>query len=272
MTDQPHPDQPLRPEGRPAGVGPSPYGAAHYGAPHGTSPYGGAQDSAAQHGAAPYGASQHGAPVPAQQPGSGLAIAALVLGIAALVLAFFPFVGLLSVLLGAAAIVCGILAMRRRQSKGMSIAGIVTGALGLVGSILVTLAAAALMAALEESTSAFSSIGASSSAAASPPGVLGGTSDPSATHDVELIGSVDGGSATMSYSVGGSSSSEDITADTLSVTGRATTGEPLVVTVMKDFTVEGETTVSCEIVVDGTSVAQETGNTSATCSAGYGDY
>ncbi|NYE94579.1 hypothetical protein FHU41_000800 [Psychromicrobium silvestre] len=78
---------------------------------------------------------------PPQSPGqsNGLAIAALVLGIVAVPLAFIPFFGLVSVLLGIAAIVCGGIALARKgSSKPMPIIGGALGLLGMVISIVVT--------------------------------------------------------------------------------------------------------------------------------------
>ncbi|MDN5668461.1 MAG: hypothetical protein L0G87_08710 [Renibacterium salmoninarum] len=50
------------------------------------------------------------------KPGSGLAITALVLGVVALLLAALPFVSLIALLLGTAAVVLGIVALVRRTA------------------------------------------------------------------------------------------------------------------------------------------------------------
>jgi hypothetical protein len=72
---------------------------------------------------------------PAAAPTStkNLALAALIVGIVALVLGWVPIVGLL---LGALAIVFGIIALRRRQRKGLAITGIVLGGWGLITSVI----------------------------------------------------------------------------------------------------------------------------------------
>jgi len=75
---------------------------------------------------------------PAARTGSGMAIAALVLGLLSLP-ATFTVIG--GILLGLLAIIFGVIAVRRFNrgqggGKGMAIAGIVTGALGLVLSII----------------------------------------------------------------------------------------------------------------------------------------
>lgn len=199
-----------------------------------------------------------GAPGPAS---NGLVIAALVCGVIALLLSFMPFIGLVSVLIGAAAIITGVLGLRRGQSKGMSIAGIVTGALGLLISIAVTaLTVAAVSAAVQEGGSALSSIGASRSSEANAP------------HEVELRATVDQGDATVNYWIGGSSSDQDITAEQISVTDSVTGSETLSISVTEDLTDTGSQNVTCEILVDGRSVAKETGTSSAHCNAGYADY
>jgi hypothetical protein len=70
-----------------------------------------------------------------QAPMNGLAIAALVTGIVAFLTGWAPFFGLLA---GAAAVVLGILALRKAGGKGLSIAGIITGAIGALWSLIVT--------------------------------------------------------------------------------------------------------------------------------------
>lgn len=73
-------------------------------------------------------------------PSKGLGIAAMVVGIVALVLAFIPVIGFISFVLGPIAVILGIIGLVKKNGKGQSIAGIVTGALGffvvLVGTLL----------------------------------------------------------------------------------------------------------------------------------------
>ncbi len=73
----------------------------------------------------------HAAPVHAG-PTNGLAIASLVLGILAVLSGWF-FMGLF---FGIAAVVLGIIAMKKPGGKGMSIAGIITGGLGALSSLI----------------------------------------------------------------------------------------------------------------------------------------
>ncbi len=70
----------------------------------------------------------------AVQPTNGLAVAAMVVGIIAFVLAWVPFVGFVG---GIAAIVLGIIALKKTNGKGMSIAGIVTGAISILCGLVI---------------------------------------------------------------------------------------------------------------------------------------
>lgn len=120
---------------QPSAGGPTPgYGQpqaqpAGYGSP--TSGY-----DAGPHGGPPYG--QHGGfGTPPTQMRNGFGIAALVLGILALLTAITVFGG---ILFGLLAIVFGFLgrgrvSRREANNGGMAITGIVLGALGLIGSI-----------------------------------------------------------------------------------------------------------------------------------------
>jgi hypothetical protein len=73
---------------------------------------------------------------PGSAPGSnGAAIASLILGIFAFLFGWF-FLGLL---LGAGAIVFGIIGLKKPGGKGMSIAGIITGAIGALSALLFSL-------------------------------------------------------------------------------------------------------------------------------------
>ncbi|MFI7468918.1 DUF4190 domain-containing protein [Nonomuraea sp. NPDC049646] len=93
----------------------SPYGGPPgYGPPPGAPPYG-------QYG--PYGAQ------PPAPPGSGLATASLVLGVASPFLVFVCFTGVLTAILS---IVFGCVALAKRVGRGRAIAGIVISALSLV--------------------------------------------------------------------------------------------------------------------------------------------
>jgi hypothetical protein len=79
------------------------------------------------------------------QPSNGIAVAALVIGIISLLIAWIPFVGLLGGLGGALAIIFGFIGRGKVKkqgapSKGAATAGIVLGAVSLVLSIIATAA------------------------------------------------------------------------------------------------------------------------------------
>ena len=106
-------------------------------------------------GAPPWGASPPSGPPPPgwqapprrwdareQRGTDGVAIAALVTGIVGILASLVPFIGaLFSLPLGLAAIVCGIVALRRGVQRGLGIAGLVMG----VVAFLITIAWWALL-------------------------------------------------------------------------------------------------------------------------------
>jgi len=69
------------------------------------------------------------------KPTQGLAVAALIAGSASFLIGWVPFLGVLA---GAAAVVLGVLALRRRQSKGFAVTGLVLGAVAVLTSIVTT--------------------------------------------------------------------------------------------------------------------------------------
>lgn len=74
---------------------------------------------------------------PAVSTTNGIAIASLVVGIVAFVFGWVPFLGFA---VGATAIVLGIIALKKQAAnKGLPIAGIITGALGALWSIVLTI-------------------------------------------------------------------------------------------------------------------------------------
>ncbi|MFI8631301.1 DUF2510 domain-containing protein [Microbacterium sp. NPDC077663] len=84
----------------------------------------------------PYG----GAIVPG--PPQGLAVAALVLGIAAFLSAWIPFLGLIIALVGA---IIGVLALVRRQRKALAVTGTVLSGLGLAWALIVTISLSSII-------------------------------------------------------------------------------------------------------------------------------
>ena len=87
-----------------------------------------------------YGYGSGGQPPGGQPRSNGLAIAALVCGIIALLLCWIPVVNFLSIVLGIVALITGGLGLRnaaQRGGKGLAIGGLVTGGLALLASIVV---------------------------------------------------------------------------------------------------------------------------------------
>lgn len=69
------------------------------------------------------------------QPGKGLAVAALVLGIISVVFFWIPFVDILTLVLGIVAVILAIIAGKQGKN-GMAVAGLVLGIIGVVFSAI----------------------------------------------------------------------------------------------------------------------------------------
>lgn len=107
-----------------------------------------------------------GAPRPPYSPAptasKGLAITALILGIVGvvggLIFGWLPFVGgVITILVGAAAIVLGFIALKKRQSKGMSLTGLIMGGvavlIGIASIVLWSIAISQAGSAIDEYSS-----------------------------------------------------------------------------------------------------------------------
>jgi hypothetical protein len=93
-----------------------------------------------------------GHPGPPPKTGNGFGVAALVLGIIAVVIAFIPLLGVGSFILGALAVVLGIVGLRKKgQPRGTSIAGLILGGLSLVIAGIVTAMTMAFVGAVDQS-------------------------------------------------------------------------------------------------------------------------
>lgn len=86
-------------------------------------------------------------PYPPQQPGqgSGLAVAALVVGVLALLTCWIPVVNVIAIIGGIVGLVLAILALNavkkgRQQGKGLAVAGLVLSVLAVLGGIVVNVA------------------------------------------------------------------------------------------------------------------------------------
>lgn len=132
-----------------AGYGASAYpAAAPYGTPTdpaaGSAPaYGSSAPGTPAYGAPAYGTPGYGAgyPAPAPKKTNGKAVAALILGILALLGSWIPFANIVSILMGIAALILGILGVKAARSgvggRGLGIGGVVTGGVAIVVSALV---------------------------------------------------------------------------------------------------------------------------------------
>ena len=81
---------------------------------------------------------------PAAAPSNGLAVAALVLGILALLFFWIPFLGWIPVILG---LVFGLVALQRPESRGMALAGVICSAIALAIKVLFWIALAGIIGA-----------------------------------------------------------------------------------------------------------------------------
>jgi hypothetical protein len=80
-------------------------------------------------------------------PSNGLAIASLVVGIIALLMAFIPVIGMISWILAPAGLIMGLMSMNRPTGRGLAIGGAVTSGIALLLCILWVVGLAGIMAA-----------------------------------------------------------------------------------------------------------------------------
>lgn len=178
------------------------------------------------------GSSQQGNHQPVK--GNGFGTTALVLGVVAVVFAIIPVVGFVAFILGPLALIFGIIGLTRKfTKKGTSIAGVVLGAVSVIIAIIVTAMLAAAANSVDEALNK--------------------------EHKIEYIVTTTG-PAKVTYWNGDGSSNEDISADwKKEVTASGLSFSTLSVT--GDFS--ADTTVTCEILVDGASVSKNSGSGTA---------
>lgn len=91
-----------------------------------------------------------------QKPlGSGMAVTAFVVGLVGFLTAFIPVINVVSIVGGIVAVVLGVLAVRKANAgqaagKGLAVAGIVLGALAVIGGIVANLLFGAAVTAIDE--------------------------------------------------------------------------------------------------------------------------
>lgn len=170
--------------------------------------------------------------------GNGFGTTALVLGIVSVVLSIIPIIGFLAFILGPLAIIFGVIGVTRKfTKKGTSITGLILGGVSIIIAIIVTVILAAAASSVNESLNK--------------------------EHKVEYVVTTTG-PAQVNYWNGSGSSAEDITADwkkEFTAKGFEVTS----LTVSGDFT--SESSVTCEIFVDGSSVSKNSGTGTAATAA-----
>ena len=109
--------------------------------PYGRQPYGQAPQGQQPYGQAPYGQPGFGQPTPPPaKTGNGLGLAALIIGVVALIGAFIPFVNFVSGFLAFVGLVLGIIALfLKNKSKGLAIAGTVLSLIAMILSIILAI-------------------------------------------------------------------------------------------------------------------------------------
>ena len=92
---------------------------------------------------------------PAPTNPKGLAITALIVGAVAFLLGLVPVVG---IILGLTGVVFGIIALVKKQSKGLAITGLALAVCGFLASVAMTAGVASIFSQIEQSTSELSAV------------------------------------------------------------------------------------------------------------------
>lgn len=217
---------------------------------------------------------QTATPQPPQKMGSGLGIAALILGIFALVGAVIPFLNYVAWVIGVVGLILGIIALvQKNRRKGVAVAGTIISAVAIVLSIVLAIAYTVAFA------SAVSSAAKSAVASAQP----------SSASDSTPAAPAAGGEVTIVYEVTGTISNATITYSTLdngNVQSATASGQALpwtkTLTAKKEglfdvnvFSVSAvggmeSGDIGCKITVDGKVVSEQTATgqvAAASCTA-----
>ncbi len=227
-----------------AGQSQSPFDAS----PQPPAPGSGGQTAA---GGYPAGGYAPGAPVAPSAPPrpQGLAITSLVTGVVGLLLCLIPGLG---IVLGVAAVIFGIIALRRRQNKGMALGGLITGALAAVINTIMIIGLILIIPVFGETVDGFNKIGGASSS-------------------VEYTVSVSEGTATVEYTGRDGTASDTVTSgapveisDSLSRPDNAADPVPVSITVTADGSTADQQ-VSCDLTIDDELVDQQSGSGTVTC-------
>ncbi|WP_052663655.1 DUF308 domain-containing protein [Psychromicrobium lacuslunae] len=193
-------------------------------------------------------------PAPPSGAGNALGIVALVLGIIALALSWIPFVGLISVLLGLAALICGGIALARKgAAKVMPAIGASLGLVAMVVAIVVT-----IVTTIAIGNAVQQSVDLPSGFPTSLPTEL------NKEHSFKLVVSSDV-AAEISYSAANESESKIPVNGSWekAIAGKSVLGLATISVSAKEYTGNGK--LSCEIFVDGQSVDKKSGVDYVSC-------
>ena len=183
----------------------------------------------------------------AQQPprrSAALAVVALVLGVLAFVFSFIPVVNIVAFFLAVAGFVCGLISLiRKLGGKAMSILGVIFSVIAIVTAIVVNVAAVAVVSSASNEVS--KSLATYSAQA-------------SAQHTIQYKVTTNGAATVSYWSPSGMSQAPVTSAWSKDVSSTGFSAATLSVT-SSDFQDKGAS-VSCEIIIDGKSVATNTGS------------
>ncbi|WFR83899.1 hypothetical protein [Arthrobacter sp. Y-9] len=256
---RPQPGQSYPGQARP---GQAPGGAPYGGSPSGGTPsyggfgsggpgQGGFGSGGPGYGGPGYGAPQYGGPPPASSGPKGLAIAALICGIASLVFAWIPVVNVVALVAGLAAIALGVVSLVKKfGGTVMAWFGAGLGLVGVLGSILAMLAFAALTSIVDR-----------------PDPLKTYTDDRNKQVSVKYIVTTTTPTDVRWYTPTGTSEVNVSKDQTTEFTAQGK--DSLRVSAISTDSQAKDAKVTCEILVDGTSMAKETGegkNATASCS------
>ncbi|KRE78292.1 DUF308 domain-containing protein [Arthrobacter sp. Soil763] len=170
-------------------------------------------------------------PAAPAQRGNGWGVAALVIGIVAVVFSFIPVMGVIAFILGPLAVLFGIIgATRKFAKKGSAIAGLVLGVLAIV---IAAIWMAVVSAAVSSADQALNS-----------------------EHKMQYVVTTNG-KASVSYWTSGGMSSEDVMGG-WKKEQTVKNSEFVSLTVTGDFT-NAAAKVGCEILIDGKSISKNSG-------------
>lgn len=238
------------PGGAPYGGGPSGGTPSYGGFGSGGPGQGGPGYGGPGYGGPGYGAPQYGGLPPASSGPKGLAIAALICGIASLVFAWIPVVNVVALVAGLAAITLGVVSLVKKfGGTVMAWFGAGLGLVGVLGSILAMLAFAALTS-IAEGPDPLKTYNEDRNKQVSVKYIVT-TSTPT-----DVRWSTPTGTSEVSISKDQTTEFTAQAKDSLRISANPTSSSAT------------DAKISCEIVVDGTTVAKETGEgkyASASC-------